>query len=250
MVAGLDDAGVAVLGEVPAGSARAHLAGLDWTMWLALVPSAIALTLVTTAEGCSSRARTRRSTATDRPEPRPVRVRARQHRGGRERQLRRWGHRRRAPPRWTRPGRGPSCPRSCCRRHPAPAALRHGAARRHPLAGDRRDRRVAILPLLGIREFIGLWRPTGSSSPSGRRASSSPSSSARSPASSSPSCSPCQPRQARRQPRHRRARHERLADRFAPRGRARRLGRPRPGSRHPPRRAPVLRERRRVHRRR
>jgi len=49
--ADLADRGVDVLGEVPAGPPTFTWPVLDWTMWLALVPSAIALTLVTTAEG-------------------------------------------------------------------------------------------------------------------------------------------------------------------------------------------------------
>lgn len=48
---GLRDRGVAVLGEVPAGPPTLTWPVLDWSTWLALVPSAIALTLVTTAEG-------------------------------------------------------------------------------------------------------------------------------------------------------------------------------------------------------
>ena len=51
MVADLDDAGVAVLGEVPAGAPALTWPILEWTTWLALIPSAMALTLVTTAEG-------------------------------------------------------------------------------------------------------------------------------------------------------------------------------------------------------
>lgn len=46
-----DQAGVAVLGEVPAGPPALTWPVLDWSLWLALVPSAIALTMVTTAEG-------------------------------------------------------------------------------------------------------------------------------------------------------------------------------------------------------
>lgn len=46
-----DQAGVDVLGAVPAGPPTLTWPVLDWTVWLALVPSAIALTLVTTAEG-------------------------------------------------------------------------------------------------------------------------------------------------------------------------------------------------------
>ncbi|MET4159827.1 SulP family sulfate permease [Agromyces sp. PvR057] len=51
VLAGLDDAGVDVLGAVPAGPPTLTWPVLDWTTWLALIPSAIALTLVTTAEG-------------------------------------------------------------------------------------------------------------------------------------------------------------------------------------------------------
>ncbi|KAF2415318.1 sodium-independent anion transporter [Microbacterium sp. B35-04] len=51
VVADLDDRGVDVLGAVPAGPPALTWPVLDWTMWFALVPSAIALTLVTTAEG-------------------------------------------------------------------------------------------------------------------------------------------------------------------------------------------------------
>jgi MFS superfamily sulfate permease-like transporter len=45
------DAGVKVLGEVPAGPPVLTWPVLDWQQWVALVPSAIALTLVATTEG-------------------------------------------------------------------------------------------------------------------------------------------------------------------------------------------------------
>ncbi|RZU66695.1 high affinity sulfate transporter 1 [Microterricola gilva] len=48
---GLEDAGVAVLGPVESGPPRLTWPVIEWSMWLALVPSALALTLVTTAEG-------------------------------------------------------------------------------------------------------------------------------------------------------------------------------------------------------
>lgn len=51
VTAGLDARGVAVLGPVPAGAPAFTWPVLDWMQWLALVPSAIALTLVATAEG-------------------------------------------------------------------------------------------------------------------------------------------------------------------------------------------------------
>lgn len=51
VLTGLDQKGVDVLGEVPAGPPQLTWPVLDWTMWAALIPSAIALTLVTTAEG-------------------------------------------------------------------------------------------------------------------------------------------------------------------------------------------------------
>lgn len=51
VIAQLDREGVAVLGEVPAGPPTLTWPMLSWLEWLALVPSAIALTLVTTAEG-------------------------------------------------------------------------------------------------------------------------------------------------------------------------------------------------------
>ncbi len=44
-------AGVDVLGEVPAGPPTLTWPILDWATWLALIPSAIALTMVTVAEG-------------------------------------------------------------------------------------------------------------------------------------------------------------------------------------------------------
>lgn len=47
----LESAGVSVLGEVEAGPPTLTWPELDWMTWLALVPSAIALTMVTTAEG-------------------------------------------------------------------------------------------------------------------------------------------------------------------------------------------------------
>jgi len=45
------DAGVDVLGEVPAGPPQLTWPVIDWSLWLVLIPSAIALTMVTTAEG-------------------------------------------------------------------------------------------------------------------------------------------------------------------------------------------------------
>jgi MFS superfamily sulfate permease-like transporter len=51
VVAHLDDHGVAVLGEVPAGPPTFTWPDLDLSQWFTVVPSAIALTLVTTAEG-------------------------------------------------------------------------------------------------------------------------------------------------------------------------------------------------------
>ena len=47
----LADAGVKVLGAVESGAPTLTWPDLSWHQWLALVPSAIALTLVTTAEG-------------------------------------------------------------------------------------------------------------------------------------------------------------------------------------------------------
>lgn len=51
VIADLDDAGVDVLGAVPAGPPALTWPVIDWSMWLLLVPSALALTMVTTAEG-------------------------------------------------------------------------------------------------------------------------------------------------------------------------------------------------------
>lgn len=51
VLTGLDKQGVDVLGEVPAGPPTLTWPVIDWQMWGALIPSAIALTLVTTAEG-------------------------------------------------------------------------------------------------------------------------------------------------------------------------------------------------------
>ncbi|MFE7845942.1 SulP family inorganic anion transporter [Microbacterium sp. NPDC057407] len=51
VVTGADQAGVDVLGEVPAGPPALTWPVISWTEWLALVPSAIALTMVTVAEG-------------------------------------------------------------------------------------------------------------------------------------------------------------------------------------------------------
>ncbi|GAB3799765.1 SulP family inorganic anion transporter [Humibacter antri] len=47
----LDKAGVSVLGKVPSGPPTLTWPVIAWSQWLALIPSAIALTLVTTAEG-------------------------------------------------------------------------------------------------------------------------------------------------------------------------------------------------------
>lgn len=46
-----DEAGVKVLGEVPAGPPELTWPVLGWEQWMALIPSAIALTAVSTAEG-------------------------------------------------------------------------------------------------------------------------------------------------------------------------------------------------------
>ncbi|WP_448811634.1 SulP family inorganic anion transporter [Agromyces bauzanensis] len=51
VLADLEDAGVDVLGEVPEGPPTLTWPVLDWTTWLVLVPSALALTMVTMAEG-------------------------------------------------------------------------------------------------------------------------------------------------------------------------------------------------------
>lgn len=51
VVGDLDGAGVAVLGPVEAGPPTLTWPVIEWTTWLLLVPSAMALTLVTTAEG-------------------------------------------------------------------------------------------------------------------------------------------------------------------------------------------------------
>lgn len=51
VLTGADAAGVKVLGEIPAGPPSVTWPVLAWQQWLALVPSAIALTLVTSAEG-------------------------------------------------------------------------------------------------------------------------------------------------------------------------------------------------------
>ncbi|MDL9981308.1 SulP family inorganic anion transporter [Microbacterium sp. ASV49] len=51
LVFGLEKHGVSVLGEVPAGAPSLTWPVLPWTTWFQLIPSAIALTLVTTAEG-------------------------------------------------------------------------------------------------------------------------------------------------------------------------------------------------------
>ena len=47
----LDEQGVSVLGEVPAGPPTLSWPIIEWGTWLLLVPSAIALTMITTAEG-------------------------------------------------------------------------------------------------------------------------------------------------------------------------------------------------------
>lgn len=51
VLAKLDDAGVDVLGAVDAGPPGIAWPIIDWGSWLLLIPSAVALTLVTTAEG-------------------------------------------------------------------------------------------------------------------------------------------------------------------------------------------------------
>lgn len=48
---GLEKAGVDVLGKVEGGAPTLTWPVIDWSMWMALIPSAIALTMITTAEG-------------------------------------------------------------------------------------------------------------------------------------------------------------------------------------------------------
>lgn len=48
---GLDSRGIAVLGDVSSGPPTFALPDLSWSVWLTLVPSALALTMVTAAEG-------------------------------------------------------------------------------------------------------------------------------------------------------------------------------------------------------
>jgi SulP family sulfate permease len=51
VLTGAEKAGVDVLGKVEAGPPTLAWPVIDWTMWLALIPSAIALTMVTMGEG-------------------------------------------------------------------------------------------------------------------------------------------------------------------------------------------------------
>lgn len=51
MALDLGDAGVAVLGAIPTGPPTIRWPHVTWATWVALVPAALALTLVTTAEG-------------------------------------------------------------------------------------------------------------------------------------------------------------------------------------------------------
>ncbi|AMB58445.1 SulP family inorganic anion transporter [Microterricola viridarii] len=51
VAADLVDTGVDVLGEVPAGPPTITWPVIEWSSWFVLIPSAIALTLITTAEG-------------------------------------------------------------------------------------------------------------------------------------------------------------------------------------------------------
>jgi len=51
MLSGAEKAGVSVLGPVDAGPPKLTWPVIDWSMWLALIPSAIALTVVTMGEG-------------------------------------------------------------------------------------------------------------------------------------------------------------------------------------------------------
>ncbi len=159
VVADLDDAGVAVLGEVPAGPPALTWPVIDWTMWLALVPSAIALTLVTTAEGLLvSRSYGEKHDYPTNP----------------NRDLFAFGvgnvaagasgsfavgsldlaHRRDGPGRLAH-----AAPVARAGgRHPPPAALRHRLLADIPSPAIGAIVGVAILPLLGIRDFAALWR--------------------------------------------------------------------------------------------
>jgi SulP family sulfate permease len=154
-----DQAGVDVLGEVPAGPPALTWPVISWTEWLALVPSAIALTLVTVAEGLLV--------------------------------ARSYAEKRRYP---TSPNRDLSAIGLANIAAGASASFAVGASTSRTAAMDQAGSRtqlpslvlaagtlllllfgtalladipspaigaivaVAILPLLGIREFIGLWR--------------------------------------------------------------------------------------------
>ncbi len=160
MIADLDDAGVDVLGPVPAGPPALTWPMIDWTMWLALIPSAMALTLVTTAEGLLvSRSYGEKRGYTTRPNRDLFAFGSGEHRRRSERQLRDgfldFAHRCDGPGRFA---------------HTAPLArsspsdtlllLLFGTALLADIPSPAIGAivAVAILPLLGIREFIALWR--------------------------------------------------------------------------------------------
>ena len=156
-----DQAGVDVLGEVPAGPPALTWPVLEWTTWLALVPSAIALTMVTIAEGLLvSRSLRREAPLPDPSQPRPA------SRSGsatsppvRQRQLRDGIVDVVAPRRWTRRGRARSCRRSCSRSARfcfCSSARRCSPTSRHPPSA--RSSRWRSCRCSASAEFIGLWR--------------------------------------------------------------------------------------------
>lgn len=88
--ADLASRGVSVLGPVQAGPPQLTVPHLELNQWLSLVPSAVALTMVTMAEGLPGLTQLRgQERVQDRPEPRPRGLRRRQHRLRSHRRVRR-----------------------------------------------------------------------------------------------------------------------------------------------------------------
>ena len=125
-----------------------------------LIPSAIALTLVTTAEGLLvSRVLRREAPLPHEPEPRPVRLRRSATSPPAPAAASRSARRRRARRRWTRPAPARSCP-SLVLAVGTLLLLLFGTALLADIPSPAIGAivGVAILPLLGIREFAQLWR--------------------------------------------------------------------------------------------
>ena len=247
MVAGLDEPGSTCSARCPAGPPALTWPILEWTTWLAADPVGDGAHPRHHRRRAAGRAVVRREARLpDSAQPRPASPSGSATSPPERAAASRWDPRRRAPRRWIRPDRAPSCPRSCSRRAPSCSSCSAPPCSPTSRPRDRRDRRPwRSCPCSASASSSALWHldrfefaHRGGLLPRHAVHRLDP----RHPRRVRPR--PDQPRQACREPGDRRARHERCADRLAPRRRPRRIGDRARHRRHPARRAALLRQRR------